>query len=137
MAASDEAFGDKENLLKPDPPVNDPGHYGNRGGLGGGWQPRRRREAGREWALIRLGSPGQITSITVDTSFFTGNFPESCLVEAAGREGYPSPSELNDAQAEWVEIVPRSALRGNQQNVFPVSDVRRFTHVRLATFPDG
>jgi allantoicase len=78
-----------------------------------------------------------ISSIDVDTSFFTGNFPESCRVEASGHEGYPSPTELSDSRGEWVEIVPRSALRGNQQNVFPVSDARRFTHVRLSIFPDG
>src|SRR3989454_5996414 len=137
MAASDEAFGDKENLLSPDPPVDDPGHYGNRGEIVDGWETRRRREGGHDWALIRLGTPGVITSITVDTSFFTGNFPESCLVEASGHEGYPSPSELSDAESEWVEIVPRSALRGNQQNVFAVTDARRFTHVRLSVFPDG
>src|SRR2546426_6308512 len=126
MAASDEAFGDKENLLNPDPPVNDPGHFGNRGEVVDGWETRRRREGGHDWALIRLGAPGQISSITVDTSFFTGNFPESCLVEASGHEGYPSPSELNDAQTQWLEIVPHSVLRGNQQNVFPVSNSRRF-----------
>jgi allantoicase len=137
MAASDEAFGDKENLLNPDLPVNDPGHFGNRGEIVDGWETRRRRDAGHDWALIRLGAPGVITSITVDTRFFTGNFPESCRVEACGREGYPSPSELTDSQSDWVEIVPRSALRGNQQNVFPVTDSRRFTHVRLSIFPDG
>ena len=137
MAASDEAFGDKENLLKPEAPVNDPGHYGNRGELVDGWETRRRREPGHDWALIRLGAPGVITSVTVDTSFFTGNYPESCLVEASGHEGYPSPTELTDSRDEWVEIVPRSPLRGNQQNVFPVSDARRFTHVRLSIFPDG
>src|SRR5207302_563413 len=98
---------------------------------------RRRREPGHDWALIRLGAPGAITSINVDTSFFTGNFPESCMVEASGLEGYPSPSELNHSQSDWVEIVPRSPLRGNGQNVFPVSDARRFTHLRLAIFPDG
>src|SRR2546427_1126859 len=122
MAASDEAFGDKENLLKPDPPVNEPGHYGNRGEIVDGWETRRRREPGHDWALIRLGAPGVITSINVDTSFFTGNFPESCRVEASGREGHPSPSELNHTEVDWVEIVSRSALRGNSHNVFPVPD---------------
>jgi allantoicase len=137
MAASDEAFGEKENLLNLDPPVNDPGRYGNRGEIVDGWETRRRREAGHDWALVRLGAPGLITSITVDTSFFTGNFPESCLVEASGHEGYPGPGELQDARTGWVEIVPRSPLRGNHQNVFPVSDPRRFTHLRLSIFPDG
>ena len=137
MAASDEAFGDKENLLNPDPPVNEPGRYGNRGEIVDGWETRRRREGGHDWALIRLGAPGLITSVTVDTSFFTGNFPESCLVEACGHEGFPGPNELNGAQNEWMEIVPRSPLRGNHHNVFPVADSRRFTHLRLAIFPDG
>ena len=137
MAASDEAFGDKENLLNPDPPVNHPGHYGNRGEIVDGWETRRRRDAGHDWALVRLGAPGAISSITVDTSFFTGNFPESCLIEASGHEGYPGAPELTDAQSDWVEVVPRSPLRGNHQNVFPVSDSRRFTHLRLSIFPDG
>ena len=137
MAASDEAFGDKENLLNPDPPLNEPGHYGNRGEIVDGWETRRRREGGHDGAVIRLGAPGLITSITVDTSFFTGNFPESCQVEACGYEGFPSPNELNDAETEWLELVPRSPLRGNHHNVFPVADSRRFTHLRLAIFPDG
>ena len=137
MAASDEAFGDKENLLNPDAPVNEPGHYGNRGEVVDGWETRRRREGGHDWVLIRLGAPGVITSIDVDTSFFTGNFPESCRVEACGHEGYPASNELTHVQHEWLEIVPHSALRGSSHNVFPVSDPRRFTHVRLAIFPDG
>jgi allantoicase len=102
-----------------------------------GWETRRRRDPGHDWALIRLGTPGLITSINVDTSFFTGNFPQSCIVEACGHEGYPSAGELDHPQSNWVEIVPRSRLRGNTQNLFPVSDSRRFTHLRLSIFPDG
>src|SRR2546426_10602094 len=83
MAASDEAFGDKENLLKPDPPVNEHGHYGKRGEIVASWETSRRREGGHDWELTRLGAPGVITSITVDTSFFPDEFPESCLVEAS------------------------------------------------------
>ena len=102
-----------------------------------GWETRRRRTAGNDWALVRLGTPGTITSVTVDTSFFTGNFPEQCVIEACGREGYPSPEELNDPATDWAQIVPLSRLRGDAQNVFAVSDPRRFTHVRLSVFPDG
>jgi allantoicase len=137
LAASDESFGDKENLLKPSPAAFEPGHYGNRGEIVDGWETRRRREPGHDWALIRLGTPGIITSVDVDTSFFTGNYPEFCIVEACGCEGYPSPAELNGPATEWVAIVHRSPLRGDMHNVFPVSDPRRFTHVRLSAFPDG
>ncbi len=137
VAASDESFGDKENLLNPAAAVFEPGRYGNRGEIVDGWETRRRREPGHDWALIRLGSPGRITSVIVDTSFFTGNFPEQCVVEACGREGYPGPEELNDPATEWAGIVPRSHLRGDARNAFDVSDPRRFTHVRLSAFPDG
>lgn len=137
VAASDESFGDKENLLTPGPAAFEPGHYGNRGEIVDGWETKRRREPGHDWALIRLGTPGTITSVDVDTSFFTGNHPESCRIEACGREGYPGPDELNDPAAEWVEIVPRSPLRGDSHNTFPVSGSLRFTHVRLSVFPDG
>jgi allantoicase len=137
VAASDESFGDKENLLRPEPAAFEPGRYGNRGEIVDGWETRRRREPGHDWALVRLGTPGIVSSIDVDTSYFTGNFPEFCRIEACGYEGYPSPAELDGPGNEWVEIVPRSPLRGDMHNTFPVSDPRRFTHVRLATFPDG
>lgn len=137
IAASDESFGDKENLLTPTAAAFEPGRYGNRGEIVDGWETRRRRDAGHDWALIRLGTPGTITSVEVDTSFFTGNFPEQCAIEACGREGYPSPDELIDPATDWVEVVPRSQLRGGAQNIFAGSNPQRFTHVRLSTFPDG
>src|SRR6516162_5083926 len=91
VAASDESFGDKENLLTPHAAAFEPGRYGNRGEIVDGWETRRRRDSGHDWVVVRLGTPGVITSVDVDTSFFTGNYPESCSVEACGCEGYPSP----------------------------------------------
>lgn len=137
LAASDESFGEKEHLLAPGPAAFEPGHYGPRGEVVDGWETRRRREPGHDWALIRLGAPGVITEVDVDTSFFTGNHPESCLVEACGAEGYPSPAELTGPGTAWTEIVPRSPLRGDAHNTFGVTGQQRFTHVRLSIFPDG
>jgi allantoicase len=137
MAASDESFGAKESLLFPAEPVFEPGHYGPHGEIVDGWETRRRRQPGHDWTLIRLGTPGTITSIEVDTRFFTGNYPESCRIEACGAEGYPGPDELNESGTEWAEIVPRSALRGDARTSFPVSDQHRYTHLRLSIFPDG
>jgi allantoicase len=135
LAASDESFGEKENLLTPTPAAFEPGHYGNRGEIVDGWETRRRRKPGHDWAIVRLGTAGIVTSVDVDTSFFTGNYPQSVSVEACGCEGYPSPAEL--AGMPWETIVPRSPLAGDSHNVFTVSDQRRFTHVRLSAYPDG
>jgi allantoicase len=137
MAASDESFGAKENLLSPAEPAFEPGHYGPHGEIVDGWETRRRRGPGHDWALIRLGAPGKIASIEVDTRFFTGNYPESCRVEACGADGYPSPDELNGPHTAWAEIVPRSALRGDTRTSFPVTSQHRYTHLRLSIFPDG
>ena len=133
VAASDESFGEKENLLTPAPAAFEPGHYGPRGEIVDGWETRRRRSPGHDWVIVRLGAPGVITSVDVDTSFFTGNFPAAASVEACGCEGYPSPGELTG----WEQIIPRSALTGNSHNVFRVTDGRRFTHLRLSAYPDG
>ena len=137
VAASDESFGEKENLLNPAPAAFEPGHYGNRGEIVDGWETKRRREPGHDWAIIRLGAPGVITSIDIDTSFFTGNFPQTASIEACGCEGYPSPAELAGPGTEWEQIVPVSKLAGDSHNVFTVISTRRFTHVRLSAYPDG
>jgi allantoicase len=137
LSASDESFGEKENLLTPAPAAFEPGHYGNRGEIVDGWETRRRRDGGHDWAIVRLGAAGVITSVDVDTSFFTGNYPQSVSVEACGCEGYPSPAELAVASAGWEQIVANTVVTGDSHNVFEVTDRRRFTHVRLSAFPDG
>lgn len=137
LAASDESFGEKESLLIPTSANFVPGRYSHRGEIVDGWETRRRRDEGHDWAVVRLGAAGAISRIDVDTSFFTGNFPTTCRIEACGTEGYPSSTELNGNETEWVEIVPRSPLAGDTHNFFKVISKQRFTHIRLSAFPDG
>jgi allantoicase len=133
--ANDELFAERENLIKPGAPAFTPGTFGPKGQVYDGWETRRRREPGHDYAVVRLGAPGIIRGVVVDTSFFTGNYPPEISVEAAGVEGYPSPAELDGSS--WATIVPRSPAKGDARNAFEVADGHRYTHVRLSIYPDG
>ncbi|MFP5021659.1 allantoicase [Pseudonocardia phyllosphaerae] len=135
VAANDEFFAQRENLITAAPPRFDPDEFGLKGKVYDGWETRRRREPGFDWALVRLGAAGVVDHVVVDTAWFKGNYPPEVSVEAASVEGYPSADEL--AKATWHEIVPRSACAGHTENVYDVADDRRFTHVRLLIHPDG
>ena len=135
VAASDELFAEKENLVKPGAPVFATEEYGNRGKVYDGWETARRREGGHDHAVVRLGVPGIVHGVVVDTAFFRGNYPPQISVEAVGAEGYPSPDEL--AVLDWQTLVPPAGAQGDTANAYPVADRRRWTHVRLSIYPDG
>src|SRR5215469_18717075 len=133
--ANDELFAERENLIKPEEPAFRPHTFGHKGQIMDGWETRRRRQPGSDSAIVRLGCPGVVRRIVVDTSYFTGNYPPEVSVEACGTEGYPAPAEL--VAAEWSTLVPRGAVAGDTRNEFDVGVEERFTHVRLTLFPDG
>ncbi|MFC4532185.1 allantoicase [Sphaerisporangium dianthi] len=135
VAASDESFAERQALIRPGRPAFQAGTFGARGQVYDGWETRRRREPGHDWAVVRLGMPGVVRAVVVDTAWFTGNYPPFASVEACEMAGHPSVAELQ--RATWVEIVPKSPLTGDTAHTFPVSGARRFTHVRLNIFPDG
>ena len=83
VAANDEFFAAKENLLKAGRPAFREGEYTDRGKWMDGWETRRRRDPGHDWCVIRLGLPGVLRGALVDTAHFVGNFPQECSLEAA------------------------------------------------------
>ena len=135
VAANDELFADKECLILPAAPAFDPGSFGNKGKVYDGWETRRRREPGNDWAIVRLGCSGVIRELVVDTAFFRGNYPPEISAEAICAEGYPGVAELSGA--DWTTLVPRSPAAGDTANRYPVTDGRRWTHIRLSIYPDG
>ena len=62
LAANDESFAAKENLVLPHPPQALPG-FGHRGKEYDGWETRRRRSPGSDWAIVRLGVPGIVSAV--------------------------------------------------------------------------
>ncbi len=137
LVANDEFFAPKENLLKTTTPVFLEGEYTERGKWMDGWETRRRRTPGYDWCIIRLGLPGIIRGIVVDTSYFRGNYPEHCSLEACALEGQPTPDELTNDSLQWIPIMPQLPLAGDTQNPFPIQNDERFTHLRFMIYPDG
>jgi allantoicase len=135
LLANDEFFAPKENLLKPHAAEWREHDYTDRGKWMDGWETRRRREPGHDWCIVRLGLPGVVRGAIVDTAFFRGNYPAECSLEACALAGSRDLDAVGSA--EWVQILPRSALQGDTRNAFSIVDGRRFTHLRLNIFPDG
>jgi len=141
LAANDEFFAEKENLLLPAPAVFIPDRYTDRGKWMDGWETRRRRTPGHDWCVVRLGLPGVVRGVDVDTSFFRGNYPEECALEACALEADPAPEAMD--VAPWRELLPRSPLLGDTHNLFAMPSAAsgaaepRVTHLRLHIFPDG
>ena len=106
-----------------------------------GWETRRRRTPGYDWCIIRLGLPGIIRGVVVDTSYFKGNYPSHFSLEACDLGGAPpykvERAKVKSPETKWVELLPKTVLAGDSQNEFPVAQEGRFTHLRLKIYPDG
>jgi allantoicase len=131
LSCSDEFFADAQRMLQDAEPVFIVGKFDEHGKWMDGWETRRRRNGGNDHAIVKLGLPGVIKGLDIDTSHFTGNFPPAASIQAALCCGDP------DGQTEWVEIVPVRSLQGNSHHFVEIADPRIWTHLRLNIFPDG
>ena len=134
IAASDEFFAPKEALLKPHPPEWREEEYTERGKWMDGWETRRHSD-GEDWCIVRLGAPGIVRGLVVDTAYFRGNYPDACSAEVCALPAPASPEALE--AAAWVEILPRTPLQGDTPNLIAVDAEAHATHLRLRIFPDG
>jgi allantoicase len=137
MWTNDDFFADVHQLIAPEPAVHDPSAYGTRGKVYDGWETRRRRSAGDDQVIVRLGAAGVVRAVVVDTAFFTGNYPQYASIDATTFLGHPTADEVR--AAVWRPLVERAPLRGDTANLLPVADSpdRLTTHVRLTIHPDG
>jgi allantoicase len=102
-----------------------------------GWETRRRRGPGYDWAIVRLGTTARISRVEIDTAHFKGNYPESASIEGCAAAGATIGSL---ASASWFELLPRSPLGPDRRHVFSRELTARrgpVSHIRLNIFPDG
>ncbi len=135
VSANDELFAPRQSLIMPRAAVHSVDAFGHLGKVYDGWETRRRRTSGVDWAIVRLGVPGIVHGVVVDTAFFKGNYPPFVSVEGLSVEGYPDDALLETL--EWTTLVDRSPCEGDTENAYEVASDRRWTHVRLTIHPDG
>jgi allantoicase len=130
--ASDDFFAPKERLIDAADPVFIPDKYDDHGKWMDGWESRRKRVPGHDDCIVRLGIPGIVRGLDIDTSHFTGNYPPAASVDACvSQQDHPGED------AAWFELLPRVDLAGDAHNYLPVSCASAVTHLRLNIYPDG
>ena len=128
LVANDQHYGSIRNLNRPGRGVN----------MGDGWETRRRREPGADWVIVKLGHPGLIREVEVDTAHFRGNFPDRVSLQAARVQGIADDA-LEAASANWPVLLPEQKLSADAVHRFsqPVMDLGPVSHVRMTIHPDG
>jgi allantoicase len=130
--ATDDFFADKSRLISPAEPVFTPGLYDENGKWMDGWESRRKRVAGHDWCVVRLGVPGVVAGFEIDTRHFTGNYPPGAMVEVCRCE-----DEAPGDDDGWRAVTPRLGLKGDDRIFVPIDPGEPVTHVRLHIYPDG
>ncbi|MGB2682251.1 MAG: allantoicase [Candidatus Competibacter sp.] len=128
LAWNDQHFGAAANLLLPGRGLT----------MGDGWETRRRREPGHDWALLALGHPGVIRRIEVDTAHFKGNFPDRCALQAAFAPDVPEAALVAQSQF-WPTLLPEQPLRADAIQIFEseIQQLGPISHIRFNILPDG
>lgn len=135
LFATDDFFAEKENLIKPTRGIFITDKYTDRGKWMDGWESRRKRTAGHDWAVVQLATPGRVKGFDIDTNFFLGNHPPHASVEAVYLNDADPVKDWEDIT--WKEILPESHLDAGSQNFYESNSDEVFTHVRLHIYPDG
>jgi allantoicase len=128
--ATDEFFAAKERLIDAAEPVFIDGKYDEHGKWMDGWESRRKRTPGHDYCIIKLGVPGLLHGVDIDTRFFTGNFPPQASLEGC-------ISEDDVPAGGWKELLGKQDLQGDAHHYIAIDSDTIWTHLRLNIFPDG
>jgi allantoicase len=125
VACSDEFFSSPHNLVM----------VGDARSMADGWETKRRRGPGEDWAIITLAATGTVERLEVDTTHFKGNYPDRIVVEAADDHAAALAGTVPDAA--WTTLLPPTPLQPHLRHVFDVAERVEATHLRLRVQPDG
>ena len=129
---TDDFFADAKRIINNQTPVFKEGVFDNHGKWMYGWETRRRRTKGFDYLIIKLGKPGKITSVDIDTAYFSGNQPTQASLEAC----FSKKNNPNN-KSNWIQILNKKKIGPNKNHNFKIKNRSIFTHVKLNIYPDG
>ena len=128
---TDDFFASANRIISPTEPVFKVGVFDKHGKWMDGWESRRKRTAGHDYIIIKLGKPGTIKKVDVDTSHFNGNQPAMISIEGANSNS----NKIN--QLKWQPLLSEKKTKANSHHYFTVNSDKVFTHIKFNIFPDG
>ena len=128
---TDEFFGAANRILSSAKPVFKEGVYDNHGKWMDGWETRRKRKEGHDFLIIKLGRPGKIFNVDIDTSYFSGNQPSQASLEACLSKTNPTKKTI------WKTILNKKKLGPDRNHNFKINNRSTFNFIKLNIFPDG
>ena len=128
---TDDFFASADRIIDPSAPVFKEGLFDKNGKWMDGWESRRKRTPGHDYLIIKLGKPGSISKVNVDTSHFNGNQPSMISIEACNSKSN------NIKNFKWKSLLGKKKTKANSPHIFKTSSKSVFTHIKLNIFPDG
>ena len=128
---TDQFFGAANKILNSQKPIFKEGVYDNHGKWMDGWETRRKRKNGHDFLIIKLGRPGKIYNVDIDTSFFSGNQPAQASLQACFSKKNPTKN------TNWKTILKKKRLGPDQNHNFKIKNHSTFNFIKLNIFPDG
>ena len=129
---SDEFFAAAKRIINPWPPVFKEGVFDKHGKWMDGWETRRKRNKGHDYLILKLGKPGKINKVDIDTSYFNGNQPSKVSLEACFCK-----KKIPGKNHKWTTILNKKTTNPNSHHFFKINNKSIFTHVKLNIYPDG
>jgi len=128
---TDDFFASADRIIDPSAPIFKEGLFDKNGKWMDGWESRRKRTPGHDYLIIKLGKPGSISKVNVDTSHFNGNQPSMISIEACNSKSN------NIKNFKWKSLLGKKKTKANSPHIFKTSSKSVFTHIKLNIFPDG
>jgi len=129
---TDEFFAPAKRIIDPWPPVFKEGVFDKHGKWMDGWETRRKRSKGHDYLILKLGKPGKIYKVDIDTSYFSGNHPTKVSMQACF-----SKKNILNKNSKWTTILKKQSTKANSHHFFNIKNKSIFSHIKLNIFPDG